>query len=124
MILEPRLAPRKEGPPRAQAHLAPQRVQQEEAGGSLRIVCAPPGWNLSVPALGSFLSAHFVQVVAFLMDCRFQPAPDPHPCWLGMENVICKRKTLHLFTFVIGCPGDVLGEEVLGGSQPSVAMWA
>lgn len=31
----------------------------------------PPGWHLSFSAPGAFLSAHFIQVVAFLMDCHF-----------------------------------------------------
>lgn len=39
-------------------------------------------------------------------------------------SFVKEEKKLHLFTFVIVYPGDVLGEMVLGGSQRSVALWA
>lgn len=94
------------------------------------VYASPPGWHLSFPALGSFLSISFIKVVAFLMDCHLPPPHPPSPPSRSLlagdwKYVICKRKkTLHLFTFITLRPGDELGEEALGRSQPYIAMLA
>lgn len=55
---------------------------------------SPPGWHLSFPALGSFLSISFIKVVAFLMDYHLAPPPPPHPgpCWQGIGNMSFLKK--------------------------------
>ena len=109
------------------AQLSLLRTQPRRQGTPTHVYASPPGWHLSSPALGSFLSISFIKVVAFLMDCHLAPPPPQSRSLLAgdWKYVLCKRKkTLHLFTFVTLCPGDELGEEVLGRSQPYVAMWA
>lgn len=59
------------------------------------------------------------------MVCHFNPPTSPPlPAGDGNVSFVKRRKALHLFTFVILCPGDALREEVLGGSQEYVAHWA